>query len=71
MMLYSPLKVNRHFGGGTCRPHLQERRMCQERIQEEAGSEVNIRLAEISDCVGTRREMKDSSQFPLARHRTD
>jgi hypothetical protein len=33
----SPLKVNRHFGG-TCRLHLQGRRIGQPRNQREAGS---------------------------------
>jgi hypothetical protein len=38
----SPLKVNRRFGG-TCRLHLQSRRISQARIEHEAGSKYSWR----------------------------
>jgi hypothetical protein len=38
---WSPLKVNRHFGG-TCCLHLQGWRISQERNQREAGSKENL-----------------------------
>jgi hypothetical protein len=36
-----PLKVNRRFGG-TCRFHLQDRRICQTRNQHEAHSKKSL-----------------------------
>jgi hypothetical protein len=36
----SPLKLNRRFGG-TCRLHLQGRRISQARNQREAGGKLN------------------------------
>jgi hypothetical protein len=62
--LCSPLKVNRRFGG-TCHVHLQCWRISQARNQCEAGGKQNSRLAEISDYVGNRKEMKDSKPIPI------
>jgi hypothetical protein len=56
----SPLKVSRLFGG-ICRIHLQDRRMSRTRNQPEARSNQSNRLAEISDCIGNGREMRDST----------
>jgi hypothetical protein len=45
----NPLKVSRHFGG-TCRLHLQSRRLTQARNQHDAGSEHGISNATLSSC---------------------
>jgi hypothetical protein len=57
-MLYSSLKLNRNFGG-TCRPHLQSRRI----------SEVRNQLAADSKQSKLKKEATYSSPTPLGLHR--
>jgi hypothetical protein len=54
----SPLKVNQSFGG-TCRLHLQDRRISQAKNQHETGSKQSNWLAKNLDFIGNRRDMKD------------
>jgi hypothetical protein len=58
------MKANRRFGG-TCRFHLQDRRIRKKRNQREAGSKKSNRLAEISDYVGKRREMQEKKSVSV------
>jgi hypothetical protein len=48
IMLCSPLKVNQHFRG-TCRLHLQGRRICQQRNQHETRWQAEPDIRQESD----------------------
>jgi hypothetical protein len=60
----SPLKVNRRFRG-TCRLHLQGRRISQERKQLEAGGSIILRITiptqETASPLTTDKLMKDAT----------
>jgi hypothetical protein len=58
-----PLRVNRRFGG-TCRLHIQGRRISQE-TRVKAGGEQSNRLADISGCIGKRKEKEDRKSVPI------